>query len=346
MSNPSNFRTLADGSDVPVNLSGWKRQAIDGRDDAYRLKVPNGVLALPKSVDNRKYCSSVEDQGNLGSCTAQMLAGMIEANEIRSGRRLAQLSADPSIGAELPADALPSSLLGLPQVQITNVSVSPSGSISFTATITPDAQAPAPQPGPAPTPAPLSRFVHISRLFGYYATRKLQGTENFDSGATIRNTIKAGATFGVFDEAIYPYVVSKFSENPGATIWENASRYKITSYHAISDGDLSSMKSSLASGYLVGFGFDVYSAFLGPAIAKTGLLCRPSRTESLQGGHAVCLVGYDDAKVMPDGSRGAFLVRNSWGSRWGIQGYFWMAYNYVGDANLCSDFWIVQSSPI
>jgi hypothetical protein len=33
---------------------------------------------LPGKVDNRKYCSPVKDQGQLGSCTANMAANMYE----------------------------------------------------------------------------------------------------------------------------------------------------------------------------------------------------------------------------------------------------------------------------
>ncbi len=38
-------------------------------------------------------------------------------------------------------------------------------------------------------------------------------------------------------------------------------------------------------------------------------------------GHAVCVVGYDDAKF-----DGAFKIVNSWGKSWGDGGYFWMKY--------------------
>ncbi len=40
--------------------------------------------ALPPSVDNSTYCSPVENQGALGSCTAQAAAGMIEYMEKRA----------------------------------------------------------------------------------------------------------------------------------------------------------------------------------------------------------------------------------------------------------------------
>jgi len=42
-------------------------------------------------------------------------------------------------------------------------------------------------------------------------------------------------------------------------------------------------------------------------------------SDYIVGGHAMCIVGYDDAK-------GGFKVRNSWGDAWGENGYLWIAY--------------------
>jgi hypothetical protein len=39
------------------------------------------------------------------------------------------------------------------------------------------------------------------------------------------------------------------------------------------------------------------------------------------GGHAQCVVGYDDKKY-----GGAFLIMNSWGPRWGNRGFAWVRY--------------------
>ena len=39
------------------------------------------------------------------------------------------------------------------------------------------------------------------------------------------------------------------------------------------------------------------------------------------GGHAQCVVGYDDEKY-----GGAFLIMNSWGSQWGNNGFAWVNY--------------------
>ena len=44
------------------------------------------------------------------------------------------------------------------------------------------------------------------------------------------------------------------------------------------------------------------------------------------------VVGYDD-------SQSRFIVRNSWGTAWGLQGYFLMPYAYLTNPRLADDFW-------
>ncbi len=264
--------TLADSSVKEVHLSGWKKDKPDVRD--FRLKSVSSVLSgaklmRPKMVDNSKKCSPVEDQKNLGSCTAQMLAGIVEYNNIRWGERVSR--------------------------------------------------------------------KQISRLFEYYATRKIMGTTEEDSGAYIRDTIKAAAVYGCVWERLWRYDISRFTENPPQKIWDAATTHKITSYHRIDDGDLETMKQTLASGYLIGFGFEVYTNFVTRKMSIEGHLHLPSSHDIVLGGHAVVLVGYDDEKK-------AFKVRNSWGKDWALGGYFWIDYDYVGDRNLSNDFWVINSA--
>jgi hypothetical protein len=325
----------SDGSQRQVHLGGWKKQFHDPRDEAYKLKLPAGLYGVaPTSVDQRLACSPIEDQGDLGSCTANMLAGLVEFNEMKSISK----SALSSLGAPL----------ALPNVSVSNLAVGTDGTVTFTTTVKPSA-APAPTPTPAPTPAPAPKVLtRVSRLFEYYATRKIENTVSEDSGATIRDAAKAAAQYGVVDEAAWPYLISKFTVNPPTPIWTAAATHKVTSYHSIADGDLTTMKSVLASGYLIGFGFQVYSYFMSAAMASKAFLNVPASSEQLEGGHAVCLVGYDDNMVNPFNlaSKGAFLVRNSWGTGWGQSGYFFMSYDYVRNTQLASDFWVIQSSPI
>jgi C1A family cysteine protease len=61
----------------------------------------------------------------------------------------------------------------------------------------------------------------------------------------------------------------------------------------------------------------------------------PKPKEKQLGGHAVLAVGYDDATER-------FLVRNSWGPKWALAGYFTMPYAYVTDDNLSDDFWTIK----
>jgi C1A family cysteine protease len=336
-----------DGTKHQVHLGGWKRQSRDARDDQFAIKLPGGILtATPPSFDNRPICSPIVDQGNLGSCTANAFAGLVEANE---NRRTSMSSVHVRSAVVSPTM--------LPTVEVGPPTVSSDGSyFTFVTKVTPNvapSPTPSPTPSPSPTPAPTptpapSKLIRASRLFEYYATRKIEGTTSEDSGASIRDAIKAGNKYGVIDESLYPYDISKFAQNPGSSIWTTAATHKVTSYHAIADGDLATMKSILATGYLIEFGFDVYDYMMSQQMATKGFLPLPGPSESLQGGHAVDLVGYDDNMVNPfnKASKGAFIVRNSWGTNWGVNGYFYMSYDYVANTNLASDFWVVQSAPI
>ena len=61
----------------------------------------------------------------------------------------------------------------------------------------------------------------------------------------------------------------------------------------------------------------------------------PTPDENVAGGHAVCAVGFDDNKQ-------AFIVRNSWGTSWGANGYFYMPYAFISNEEYASDFWVVK----
>ena len=95
------------------------------------------------------------------------------------------------------------------------------------------------------------------------------------------------------------------------------------------------MKSCLAAGYPFIAGITVFESFESKKVKRSGRAPMPRRHEKLRGGHAVLAVGYEDA-------HGHFIVRNSWGKGWGMNGYFTLPYDYLTHRHLADDFWTIR----
>jgi C1A family cysteine protease len=173
-----------------------------------------------------------------------------------------------------------------------------------------------------------------SRLFIYYNERSLEGTIDSDSGAQIRDGIKTVASQGVCPEKMWPYVDGALTNTPPAPCYKYAKLHPAVQYARVVQ-DVTQMKAVLAAGFPFVFGFTVYESFEGDEVAKTGIVPMPESAEATLGGHAVMAVGYDDTSQR-------FLVRNSWGTDWGMGGYFTIPYAYLTDSNLADDFWVIR----
>ena len=173
-----------------------------------------------------------------------------------------------------------------------------------------------------------------SRLFIYYNERAIEHTIDSDSGAQIRDGIKSVGQQGDCPETEWPYVIARFKTRPKPQCYADALKYRAVLYQRLTP-ILSQLKGCLASGYPFVFGFTVYESFESAQVARTGHASLPKSGERAIGGHAVAGVGYDDARQW-------FVVRNSWGGKWGMKGYFTLPYAYVTDDNLASDFWTIR----
>lgn len=174
-------------------------------------------------------------------------------------------------------------------------------------------------------------FIAPSRLQIYYNERLDQGTVGSDAGSTIRESAKAVKKYGAAPESEWVYDISKFKTAPPSKVVADGLKYKDLVYERITRS-LVVFQTRLAEGFPFVIGFTVYDSFESDVVAKTGVMPMPASGESVLGGHAVMVVGYDNAKRQ-------FIVRNSWGTDWGDKGYFYMPYEYLLNPGLSSDFW-------
>jgi C1A family cysteine protease len=252
------------------------------KDSVKAMLVKVGVekpakVTLPLSVDLRGWCSLIEDQDGLGSCTAHAGVGLVEYFERRA----------------------------------------------------------------------FGTHIDASRLFLYKATRNLLRWVG-DTGAYLRTTMGALVLFGVPPEEYWRYIVADFDKEPSAFCYAFAQNYQAISYYRLDPLGiprnvlLSRVKTYLAAGLPSMFGFTVYSSI--SQASATGKIPYPTSGERVLGGHAIDAVGYDDRMRIRNTNaggvetRGALLIRNSWGTGWGDGGHGWLPYDYVLKG-LAVDWW-------
>jgi C1A family cysteine protease len=225
---------------------------------------------LPASVDLRPWCSPIENQGNLGSCTAHAGVGLVEYFERRA----------------------------------------------------------------------FNTYLDASRRFLYKVTRNLLHWQG-DTGAFLRSTMKSMVLFGVPPEEYWRYDIAHFDDEPPAFCYAFAQNYQTIQYYRLDPPGttksdlLNRVRQLLAAGLPAMFGFTVYSSI--STVGSDGNIPYPSAGEKVVGGHAIDVVGYDDGRTIGK-QKGAFLIRNSWGTAWGDQGYGWLPYAYL-ESGLATDWW-------
>lgn len=170
-----------------------------------------------------------------------------------------------------------------------------------------------------------------SQLWLYYKERMIEGTVRQDNGAEIRDGIKVLAKLGLPSEELWPYEIFKFKTKPPVSVDKAAKQDLITEYQRLQNAE--DYKDCLASGNPFAIGISVYENFESEEMANTGVGAMPEG--SCVGGHAICVVGYNE-----DGS---WLIRNSWGTSWGMHGYFTLPYDYLASSDLATDAWVIKA---
>jgi len=156
----------------------------------------------------------------------------------------------------------------------------------------------------------------FSKRFVYEHARQIDRLPDNDEGTTIRAAMEVLYEQGVCEESCWPYI-PHIRGSPCKTVTEDALPFRIKSYIGLDT--VSDMKEGLLSNGPFVLGIIVYESF---EKDDHGVIPMPKADEEILGGHAICIVGYDDAKRQ-------FKFKNSWGMLWGSGGYGWLSYDYI-----------------
>lgn len=162
-------------------------------------------------------------------------------------------------------------------------------------------------------------WVNLSRLFVYYNARIYEGTVDEDSGATIRNTLKGLARYGVCRESLWPYNISRFAIVPSPEAYAEALHRQITTYKRLTS--IEDILDAINTYYPVVSGVLITESFL-ELNSQDPVMGQKGPTDYFVGGHAIAIIGYDLGTKQ-------FLVENSFGSSWGMNGYCYMPFEYA-----------------
>jgi Papain family cysteine protease len=168
-----------------------------------------------------------------------------------------------------------------------------------------------------------------------------------DSIPTLPGTYLAVAfpqlqSYGCCLDATWNYVAQVVVGNesqgpPPATAAADAATHRISAFNQLSPTSVADIKRELANGHCVAFSIPVFNSwYLNPVVESTGDIMNPLPGETVVGGHAMAIFGYQDTAVPeadPGLGGGHFLIRNSW-SNWGGAsahgaGYGTIPYSYL-----------------
>lgn len=139
-----------------------------------------------------------------------------------------------------------------------------------------------------------------------------------DNGSLISEAMQLVTSQGVCTLVDMPYDEKDYTTQPDGTQRSNAYPHKAEDWFSLSDVD--QIKRAIVEYGGVVVGVDVYKDF--DKLNEDNPIYNIQSGKN-RGGHAICLVGYDDEMR-------AFKLINSWGTDWGLDGFGWVTYDIIG----------------
>ncbi len=146
---------------------------------------------------------------------------------------------------------------------------------------------------------------------------------------------------GLPPETYFPYTASSSDDTCGnARAGWDSNLYKIASWSYVTTTSVSvdAIKSALVLYGPLVTTMDVYADFF-----SYGSGVYEYATGAYQGGHAILIVGYQDDTTVSGG--GYFKVKNSWGTDWGEDGFFKIAYSQASSPVYFGEWTIAYRQP-
>ncbi len=198
-----------------------------------------------------------------------------------------------------------------------------------------------------------------SKAFQYYNATILEDGIPIQlspsAGSTIRGNMMAVIDYGTIPESDYLYTGDNCVMDPGSENYNLGSRNLATAAVLISQPGMNltqihnAAKAQIAAGNPVEFWVAYYQQ-LDDADHSTGNIGIPSSSGDYHNTlHALNLIGYDNNHLNSDASLGAYIVRNHWGTSWGLNGYGWLPYWWFTHLDpwlsspMVGDFWVLVS---
>ncbi|MBN1373143.1 MAG: C1 family peptidase [Anaerolineaceae bacterium] len=162
-----------------------------------------------------------------------------------------------------------------------------------------------------------STQADLSEQFLYWNAKQHDGYPG--EGTYVHLVMGLLKSDGICPEPVWPYVPTPIPGNigqdpPPPDARNKALPYRITDTQKITATWVDSIREVLAENRPVAFAVPVYTYWFSEPARSTGDIRLPLPTDPKEGGHAMCMVGYEVDATAPGG--GVFLVRNSWGTGW------------------------------